>query len=129
MANNNACASFRGDADAHTRCITSRDPDGDRLLGAYQGDHLHHHDHDTHRHGYNDIYWSESNGNIDIHNNGPGNNLGMSVAQDADNNGFGWDRHTDESAVPSAGGNETRSKNVAVNFYIKICNCRTENCR
>ena len=38
MANNNVCANLRGDKEAYDRCIASRDPRGDRILGDYQAD-------------------------------------------------------------------------------------------
>ena len=76
---------------------------------------------------YGDVYAAESparigSSAIDIRDDGRANNLG-SGSSDTDNDGSDWDRTSQESAVPSVGGMETRPKNVAVNFYVKICNC------
>ena len=119
MANNNACADFRADNAAYDQCIANHDPDGDRLLGTYQPDAFR-----AHQHGYNDIYFSENAGDVDIGGNGRSNSIGNGSPFDHDNAGYSWDRGTE-----NAGSNETRSKNIAVNFYIKICNCRAANCR
>lgn len=119
MVNNNACAEFRGDDEAYGQCITDHDPNGDRLLGTYQADAFR-----GHQHEYNDVYFSENRGDVDISGNGGENNIGNGSPFDHDNDGYSWDRRTE-----NAGSNETRSKNIAVNFYIKVCNCRTANCR
>lgn len=133
MANNNVCADLRGDDEAYGRCIASRDRDGDRRLGEYQADGFANHAHGTHAHAYNDVYFAEHSGvsesNVDILGDGRNNNWGILGSADLDNDGFGWDRTTGESPVSAAGGRETRPKNVAVNHYIKICNCRTPKCR
>lgn len=126
MANNNACADLRGNEEAYGRCIGRHDPDGDRVLGRYQeasfGSHNHGGEHD---HGYNDIYFSESGGPIDM-----GHTYGTGARSDYDNRGYGWDRRTERSGgTELRGGNETRPRNITVNYYIKICNCRTENCK
>ena len=122
MANNGACVDLRGDDETYRQCTADHDPDGDRSLGAYQPDAFR-----AHQHGYNDIYFSEHSslvdGAVDVLDDGEHNNWGSNQA-DQDNSGYGWDRTTVET-----GGSETRSKNVAVNFYVKICNCRTSNCR
>ena len=122
MANNGACADLRSDDEAYRRCTANHDPDGDRSLGAYQPDTFR-----AHQHGYNDIYFSEHGSYVDhavdTLDDGENNNWGSNQA-DQDNSGYGWDRTTAET-----GGSETRSKNIAVNFYVKICNCRTSNCR
>ena len=118
MANNSACADHRNNEEAYKECIVNHDPDGDRVLGDYQKD-----DSLRHAHKYNDIFWSEHNGKVDIYSNRKGD-AGTSARMDYDNHGFGWDRTTE-----GTGGNETRPKNIAVNYYIKICNCRTEKCK
>ena len=61
---------------------------------------------------------------VDLNDDGLRNGLGNASPSDRDNDGVGWDRRTE-----NAGSNESVPKNVAVNFYIKICNCRTGNCR
>lgn len=134
MVNNDACANFRDDAEEYCLCIADRDPDDDRLLGSYQADAF-----GVHRHTYNDIYYSESPGYIEnIGGEPPGTRLvdippdGWRIGygpsggapSDNDNDDIGWDRITDDK-----GRKETVPKNVAVNFYIKICKCRTRNCR
>lgn len=132
MANNDACADLRDDDAAYGQCIANHDPDGDRRLGTYQPDAF-----PAHQHVYNDVYYSESRAHVravhdipsdativDIHNDGPRNDLGTSSWSDDDNDGIGWDRRTED-----AGSKESVPKNVAVNFYVKICNCRTGNCR
>lgn len=136
MANNDACADHREKKEGYHQCIADHDPDGDdRPLGTYQADSF-----GSHQHTYNDVYYSEniaalrrdSNGYlppgtsfVDLHNDGRrSNNVGNAGPADNDNDGVGFDRKTE-----NAGNGETRSKNVAVNFYIKICNCRTGNCR
>ena len=106
MANNNACADFRDDDEAYGRCIADHDPNGDRLLGTYQPDAFR-----AHRH------------NITVLTNGGnarhrcGGNCDMIAPVQSD------------QTTTTTGDNETRSKNVAVNFYVKICNCRTANCK
>ena len=132
MENNGVCTDLRADDAAYGRCIAGHDPDGKRSLGTYQADVFR-----AHQHVYNDVYWSEQADFVrtwhgipsgatvvDLHNDGLGNGLGTASASDKNNDGIGFDRSTH-----NAGDNENRPKNVAVNFYIKICNCRTGNCR
>ncbi len=133
MANNNACADLRGDERDRITCLAAYDTVGDRFLGSYQADAFGRHAHGMHSHVYGDVYAAESparigSSAIDIRDDGRANNLG-SGSSDTDNDGSDWDRTSQESAVPSVGGMETRPKNVAVNFYVKICNCRTPNCK
>ena len=133
MANNNVCVNLRGNDEEYGRCIATRDSDGDRLLGGYQADtfgrHDHgSHDHGSHGHGFTDVYYAETWGSVAL----PG--AAGSADTDYDNRGYPMDSRTVDSGVPSSavppsGGAETRPKNIAVNYYIKICNCRTPNCR
>ena len=133
MANNNACAGARANEDDSTTCLASHDTDGDRVLGSYQADAFGGHAHGTHSHVYGDVYAAENptatgSSGVDIHEDGRGNDLG-SGRSDRDNDGVDWDRTSRESTVPRSGGKETRPKNIAVNFYVKICDCRTRNCK
>ena len=111
MANNNACADFRGDDTAYGRCIADHDPNGDRLLGTYQADAFRAHQHDAHLTFYGRI--GRGCSGCDVGNVAPS----------------GIDSRVAIPTTGTTGGNETRSKNVAVNFYIKVCNCRTDNCK
>ena len=122
MANNNVCADLRDDEEAHGRCIASRDSDGDRLLGTYQADAFGRHDHGSHGHDFRDAWYSEAWGD------GPCCTTG-SADTDGDNRHYNKDSRTADSTIPASGGPETRPKNIAVNYYIKICNCRTPTCR
>ena len=104
------------------------DPAGDRQLGTLQDDAFLGHSHD-----YNDIYfsenahWIELQGvtPIDILDDGWGNNIGTTAGVDKGDDGVGWDRTTERAGDIA----ETRPKNIAVNYFVKICRCRTENCR
>ena len=134
MANNDACSDLRDDDAAYSRCIADHDPGGDnRLLGTYQADAFR-----AHQHVYNDVYWSEGSNwlrntqrlpsgatVVDLHDDGLYNGLGSAQVPDKNNDGIGFDRSTKDAGRSK----ETRSKNIAVNYYIKICNCRTGNCR
>ena len=100
---------------------------GDRQLGTPQEDAFREHDH-----RYNDIYFSENRRwlerqgvtPIDILDDGWSNNVGTTAGVDKGDDGVGWDRVTER-----AGEGETRPANIAVNFFIKICRCRTPQCR
>ena len=124
MANNGACADLRNDDGAYRRCIANHDPDGDRGLGEPQADAL-----GLHSHAYDDVVWSEhpaancSLCNVDLSAVGHVGNTGPG-GSDHDNSGAQWRRETQDT-----GGEETRPENIAVNFYVKVCNCRTSNCR
>lgn len=110
MANNNACASVRGDAVEYDECLAGHDPDGDRLTGEFQSDSF-----GEHAHGYIDRYmhlhpqrWAPPPAH-------------WSVTED--------NAREHSYTTAAAGDAETRPKNIAVNFYLKICNCRTPHCR
>ena len=121
MANNGACADLRNDDGEYRRCIANHDPDGDRSLGEPQADAL-----GRHGHVYDDVVWSEHSCNgcdVDLSAVGHVGNRGGG-GTDYDNSGAQWRRETQDT-----GGEETRPENIAVNFYVKICNCRTSNCR
>ena len=112
MANNNACADFRGgDDEAHAQCIARHDPDGERPLGTYQTDAFRAHQHNAHLTHY---------GNVP-RDNGPGYIGNIAPT--------GLDSRAPIPTTATTGNIETRPKNVAVNFYIKVCNCRTTNCK
>ena len=127
MANNGACADLRGDDGEYRRCISHHDPEGDRWPGNLQADALGRHNHD-----YDDVVWSSlpENGcpecDVDLSDVGEVGlyNHDNSRLTDHNNSGAQWRRETQEH-----GRDETRPRNIAVNFYIKICNCRTSNCR
>ena len=123
MANNSVCAEVRTDDAAYRECTASHDPDGDRFLGEYQADAT---TLTRHSHEHGDVFWSESNANYDIAGDGHYNNIGSGQRWDFDNNGHDSRRRTSETGGDDG---ESRPKNIAVNFYIKICDCRTENCR
>ena len=120
MVNAGVCNHLRHPDDpedhAYNDCMATRDPDGDRLPGNYQADAL-----AKHGHGYNDVYWSEYDGGISVP-RAIGNCGGCGT--DRDNRGFGWDRTTLE-----IGDVETRPRNVSVNYFLKICNCRSSTCK
>ena len=121
MANNNVCARSQG-PDNTNECLATHDPEGDRLPGSYQGDALTSHEHD-----YSDVFYTEHPqfrpGNA--HAVDPPGNVGSSGTDwDQPRGGYGMARTT----APH-GQRETRPKNIAVNYYIKICNCRTPNCK
>ena len=104
MANNNACADFRGDDEAYGRCLTDHDPDGDRSLGAYQADASRAHQHDAHLTHYGNV--SRDNGGGYIGNVAPS----------------GVDSRVGIPKTGTTGGNETRSKNIA---GIRLPGCGT----
>ena len=105
----------------------SVDPFGERALGSAQGDSVREHDHE-----YNDVFFSYNKDHIsqagavkvDILEDGNRNNVGTHRAWDRDNDGIGWDRTTQVT-----GDAESRPKNIAVNYFLKICWCRTPACR
>lgn len=105
----------------------SVDPSGDRALGTAQSDSVREHDHE-----YNDVFFSYNKDHIsqrgavevDILGDGPRNNVGTHAALDRDNDGISWDRTTHLT-----GDSESRPKNIAVNYFLKICRCRTPACR
>ena len=118
MANNNVCADLRGDETAYDECLAGRDPGGDRLTGEFQPDGFR-----EHAHGY-----------VDRTNAWP--------REDAPDGAKMWAAFARHWVIPDprlarefartterTGGTETRPKNIAVNFYIKICDCRTPHCR
>ena len=125
MANNGACADLRDNEGAYNECIAGHDPAGDRLSGQYQADSFGAHSHGAHKHNYVDRYWGEGRGYWE--NEGDDDDGGFGVIHDGSRRSD--TRPTTESGVPSSGGNETRPRNIAVNFYIKICNCRTDICK
>ncbi|MCY4026290.1 MAG: hypothetical protein OXH75_08255 [Acidobacteria bacterium] len=122
MANNDACISFLGadNDEAWNLCLSERDPDGERVLGTYQSDAV-----GSHMHDYSDVFHTEVRGRRprEAHEVDTPGRIG-SAADDYDNVGYGMERTTELSEGP-----ETRPKNVAVNYYIKICGCRTANCK
>ena len=118
MANNGACADLRNNEEAYNKCLAGHDPDGDRLSGAYQADIFGAHDHGRHSHAYHDEYYPTQGRR--------GQHSDRTMEAGYQNRS----RHqTSEDGVPHSGGNETRPRNIAVNFYIKICNCRTDICK
>ena len=126
MANNGACADLRDNESAYNGCLAGHDPDGDRLSGQYQADRFGAHGHGAHRHTYVDRYWGEEHGYWE--NEGDDDDGGLGIRHSGSNR-IHENRTTVDSGVPSSGVNETRPRNIAVNFYIKICNCRTDNCK
>ena len=125
MANNGVCADQRLDdadsGDAYNQCVAERDPDVERVLGSYQGDSV-----GRHRHNYDDLFYSE------IPAFRPGGVMAVSVPAGIGSGDTDWDGNTGygiERTTHAGGSDETRPKNLAVNYYIKICNCRTTNCR
>ena len=121
MANNGACARFQGSDNAN-ECLANHDPEGDRLPGTYQGDTLARHEHD-----YSDVFYTEwpNFRPADAHEvDTPGDVGSGSTDWDQPRGGWGIDRRT-----KPYGQHETRPKNITVNYYIKICNCRTPNCK
>ena len=118
MANNGACADLRNNEEAYNECLTGHDPDGDRLSGQYQVDSFGAHDHGEHRHPFTYIGAARVDPDGDEDDN-----------EDERARQHTRDSETDPSRVPESGGNETRPKNIAVNFYIKICNCRGDICK
>ena len=124
MANNDVCAEHRLGADsgdAYNQCIADRDPDADRGLGTYQGDSV-----GRHEHNYDDLFYSEISGFK------PGSASGVPVPGGVGSGDTDWDGNVGygiERTTHVGGSDETRPKNLAVNYYIKICNCRTTNCR
>ena len=122
MANNGACADLRNDDGEYRRCIANHDPDGDRGLGEPQADVF-----GQHSHAYGDVVWSEHSPQlrcqdcqVDLSAVG---RMGSRAGTDYDNTGGQLLRETQ-----GHGREETRPENIAVNFYVKICNCRTSNC-
>lgn len=99
MANNGASCSNPKNCDF--------DPDNSRSLGSYQKDIL-----KSHAHKHNAA--ADNARNI-----GKGGKL-------ADPNDY-W--RASRAKIQSTGGNETRPKNIAVNYFIKINNCRSQECR
>ena len=118
MANNGACADLRNNEGAYNECLARHDPDGDRLSGEYQADSFGAHDHGEHNHSFDYMSADDWYPDGDIDDN-----------EDTRAREYGRKGTTDNSRVLSSGGNETRPRNIAVNFYIKICNCRTDNCK
>ena len=133
MANNGACSYLKEKEEEYAACLQKHNAEGDKSaagdvnaekprpqqLGEFQGQEI-----EGHIHEYNDIYFAGySYDPIDIKEDGKGNNLGTGKADD-DNNGRGWDRNTQLT-----GGAETRPNNVIVNYFMKICLCRTEKCK
>lgn len=84
------------------------DSDGERNIGNTQEDTL-----KEHAHEYKDIYAAEYHGDVDIFKDGLNNN-GGDKGFDEDNNGFEWQRTTEQT-----GSVETRPKNVALLFCRK----------
>ena len=120
MANNNACADLQDDQneEAYNQCLGGHDTDGDRLTGAYQADSFAEHGHGVHAHNFSYTGAREVKDDGDKDDN-----------EDTRARAHGRQGGTSESQVPVSGGKETRPKNIAVNFFIKICNCRTEVCK
>jgi len=79
------------------------DPEGLRKKGSRQED-----DFNSHQHGYMDIYWAESDGGFKE------KLAGSKTGTDWDNKGFQMPRDS-----KSAGGKETRPKNVSLLYCIK----------
>lgn len=122
MVNNNACALLHADAEAHRACFARHDPDGDRLSGSYQPDALSIH---THTHENADLQL----GGMDAVVVRPGNRLEVGYVS-----GFATDSTPDISSGPqmqtgSTGDRETRPKNIGVNYFVKICLCRSAVCK
>jgi hypothetical protein len=78
------------------------DPDGRRELGSYQADLL-----KSHNHSYTN---PEGGGHV--------GHFSPS----------GWEG-TRGAGTSHTGGAETRPKNIAVNFFVKVDNCRSKNCK
>jgi hypothetical protein len=90
-------------------------------LKTRQGDEFKSHNHGVadngHNHSYNDIYYSENGGSVEVGGTGSGNS-------DGDNKGFQISRISDKSttgiSVNHFGGTETRPVNYGVNYIIKL---------
>ena len=115
MANNTACAHARPDAVQYAECLTRHDPGGDRLTGDFQPDSF-----TEHAHGYIDQFLAWPNH--------PSSGMWAPSAPHWPIPHFDVLREHSGTSAP-AGDAETRPKNIAVNFFIKICNCRTPTCR
>lgn len=118
MANNRVCGTLEGDEEAYKGCIAGHDPEGDRVLGHYQADSFAAHEHGEHSHGFRYVGARTSRPDGDDDDN-----------DDTRAREHGRTGTTDPNRVSRSGGDETRPKNIAVNFYMKICSCRTDNCR
>lgn len=90
---------------------SGNDPDAPRILGSYQGDGFKSHNHSV------DI-WSNT-----IYAQ-PSNSFASGILR-ADNNNQG----SKNFITDSIGSTETRPKNIAVNYFIKITTCKTTQCK
>jgi len=91
------------------------DPEENRQIGSYQEDSI-----KTHTHNYQDIYFMElwSKDRIE------GLPTFGSAATDAPNYPYQIKRVSDGNGTV-----ETRPKNIAINFFIKIKSCQTTECQ
>ncbi len=151
MHHNGFCRrSFPQDSQAYEDCIDSRDPNEaeGRELGRFQQNQNRSHDHE-----YRDVYNTHNTRNgkpfpIEINEN-KANEHQVELVDDIDGDGDPDNTHHFEWAggnreawwVPyvqgvavnpiskASGVGESRPNNIAVNFFIKACRCRTAECR
>lgn len=118
MANNKVCTNLRDDTKRYESCIALHDTAGDRILGSFQRDEFGSHGHGKHRHDlkYKGARESRPDGDDDDN-----DDIRARVKDRT--------TKTEYAGGQNAGGMETRPKNIAVNFYIKICYCRSPRCR
>ncbi len=108
------------DNDASSRTSKYAGGNSGDNVGSYEAENFKSHNHATtennHTHGYNDIYYSESGGTVDVNGHGSGDT-------DGDNGGYQIARTTDGAktnlSINNSGGNETRPDNAAVYYIIK----------
>ncbi len=101
---------------------SGNDPDAPRILGSYQGDGFKSHNHGGGEHKH---YFRTSSGYN-----------GANPASDVSPGGTGYKdsspvNYTSGSGniIDNNGGEETRPKNIAVNYFIKITTCKTTQCK
>ena len=153
MHHNGFCSrSFPQDSQAYKDCIDSRDPSETegRQLGKFQQNQNR-----SHQHDYRDVYTTsmragEGNQSFPGRNRSGQENRAHEKISLVDIEGDGkpsnslhfewpggdrawWDDRTEGVAITwtsrESGGTESRPNNIAVNFFIKACRCRTAECR
>jgi len=88
----------------------------------------------SHTHSYNDLYWSEHWGDVDIGNDGWDNNVGGNSGQDYDNDGYQWVRTTGSAGshshtvdIPPFTSSPTGVSAVDVTMpYIQLLVCKKQ---